>query len=106
MNVGEEYAIWSRADGEPIGDFDWVSTTDFFEEDEYWAPVRLKQRIVKVIHETEVVWYPLHWTEPCGSCDSRGFFVNDSGEDEECPECNGEGGIEHERPDDHLRGNP
>lgn len=104
MATGEKITHYRRADGEPIGGiFDYVADTEWFDEDEYWGPVKLIRRTCLVIEEVETTWYPNTWFEECKSCDSRGTFRNDAGEDEDCPECNGEGSHERDRPHDHLK---
>lgn len=101
--LGSEYVVYARADGELIGDdYEWVDSTELFDEDEYWGPIKLVQRTMIIVKEELTTWYPTRWWENCEPCQARGFFTDEAGADEECPECSGEGQIEHERPDDHM----
>lgn len=103
--MAEEVIVYSRKDGELIDDqYAWVGDVEYFDDGDYWGPVQLVKRTMVILEEADVTWYPSHWDENCSSCDGEGQFLNfETAEAEECPECNGEGLIERDRPDDHMK---
>lgn len=80
---------WERRDGDTIGDFDFVTSTDWF--DEWDEPAELIRRRWVCVEEEAGTFYPSCPTL-CGLCWGEGEVDGEAGsEPVRCPECKGTG---------------
>lgn len=85
----QRMVTWQHRDGTPIGEFDFVTGTDWF--DEWDEPTDLIRRTWVCVEEEVGTWYPA-CPLLCGECWGDGEVPGEAGaEPVRCPECRGSG---------------